>query len=141
MKKIICLLITLFMLGCVSTPKPWVLPTDGCVPGEFFFKTLEGFEMEHELCGSDTIVITWNNHISIWSDECTEIGTNLFTYWDGCDYILFQNNKEGDYTDIMKIGRFGSFKKLAEFLEATRPLVEQPKGCADDIMKGIMDNL
>ena len=127
------------MLGCATAPKEWQLPTEDCKPDEFFFVTLEGAEMEVNLCGTDTQIVVWQTNISVWSDECTERRTNLFTFWDGCNYQLYQTDKIDDFSDILRIGKFRNLKKLKEFLDATRSLVEQKpkieKNIFDEMMK------
>lgn len=123
-KKIICLLGMLAMLGCATVPK-----VDRCATeNNIRFVTLVGSEVEHKSC-YDMDIVTWKNVVEVCRNGVWR-GSNLWATWNGCRYMLVQQNGPEDITIV---GYFKNFEQMKEFIEITMPMVEKKKH--DDIWK------
>jgi len=114
MKKLILVLLIL-LISCTTLPPL----KESCTSGDIQYVILEGFEMEHDSCIHDLVAISWK--IEIYICENTKWKrTNLFTFWDGCGYKLYQ--EKDNFKDILFIGRFPNLDKIEEFLKITMPM-------------------
>jgi hypothetical protein len=113
MKKLILVLLIL-LTSCATLPLK-----ESCTLGDIQYVILEGFEMEHDSCIHDLVAISWKIEINVCENSIMK-RTNLFTFWDGCGYKLYQ--EEDNFKDIMFIGRFPNLDKMEEFLKITMPM-------------------
>ena len=106
MKKLFLVLL-IFLISCASLPveKP-------CEQWDIRFIVLEGFEVQHKSC-DDMDVVTWKIDINV-CDEGKWKTTNLWSTWDGCDYVLYQQFDK----DIDFLGYFSNLDKMEKFLKA-----------------------
>ena len=121
MKLRLFLVLLLFLTSCASLhtkPSP-TLCEDWMKTGDIQYVILEGFEIEHDSCIHDLIAISWKIEINLCEGDILK-RTNLFTYWDGCGYKLYQ--EKDNFKDVLFIGRFPNLDKMEEFLKITMPM-------------------
>lgn len=104
------LIFLLFLTSCASSP------IKNCNKNDIQFVVLKGFEIEHQSCMGLT-AIAWKTIIRLCEDDKWK-DTNLWCYWNGCKYKLYQQNKEG----ISLIGYFKTLNQMEEFLKITMPM-------------------